>query len=80
MGQTGFCKNLRFPAVFCENLRFPAIFCELRLRNSIETEILKISIPEGDLEIFQIFLGPYPKNLLRQYSRNNLARQKITSL
>ena len=22
MGQTGFCKNLRFPAVFCENLRF----------------------------------------------------------
>ena len=22
MGQTGFCENLRFPAVFCENLRF----------------------------------------------------------
>ena len=22
MGQTGFCKILRFPAVFCENLRF----------------------------------------------------------
>ena len=21
MGQTGFCENLRFPAVFCENLR-----------------------------------------------------------
>ena len=20
MGQTGFCENLRFPAVFCENL------------------------------------------------------------
>ena len=44
MGQTGFCKNLQFPAVFCENLRFPAVFCEnlrfaavfcekLRLRN-----------------------------------------------
>ena len=24
MGETGFCKNLRFPAVSCENLRFPA--------------------------------------------------------
>ena len=36
MGQTGFCENLRFPAVFCENLRFPAVFCEnLRLRNAI---------------------------------------------
>ena len=35
MGQTGFCQNLRFPAVFCENLRFPAVFCEdLRLRNA----------------------------------------------
>ena len=28
MGQRGFCKNLRFPAVFCENLRFRAVFCE----------------------------------------------------
>ena len=28
MGQTGFCDNLRFPAVFCEHLRFPAVFCE----------------------------------------------------
>ena len=27
MGQTGFCKNLRFAAVFCENLRFPAKIC-----------------------------------------------------
>ena len=36
MGQTGFCKNLRFSAVFCENLRFPAVFCEnLRLRNAV---------------------------------------------
>ena len=36
MGQTGFCENLRFPAVFCENLRFPAVFCEnLRLRNAV---------------------------------------------
>ena len=28
MGQTGFCENLRFPAVFCENLRFPAKYCK----------------------------------------------------
>ena len=36
MGQRGFCKNLRFPAVFCENLRFPAVFCEnLRPRNAV---------------------------------------------
>ena len=36
MGQTGFCKNLRFSAVFCENLRFPAVFCEnLRLQNAV---------------------------------------------
>ena len=27
MGETGFCKNLRFSAVSCENLRFPAVFC-----------------------------------------------------
>ena len=26
MGETGFCKNLRFSAVSCENLRFPAVF------------------------------------------------------
>ena len=32
MGETGFCKNLRFSAVSCENLRFPAVFCaNLRL-------------------------------------------------
>ena len=36
MGQTGFCENLRFPAVCCENLRFPAVFCEnLRLRSAV---------------------------------------------
>ena len=36
MGQTGFCKNPRFPAAFCENLRFPAAFCEnMRLRNAV---------------------------------------------
>ena len=36
MGQTGFCENLRFPAIFCENLRFPAVFCKnLRLRNAL---------------------------------------------
>ena len=34
MGETGFCKNLRFSAVSCENLRFPAVFCaNLRLPN-----------------------------------------------
>ena len=34
MGETGFCKNLRFSAVSCENLRFPAVFCaNLRLTN-----------------------------------------------
>ena len=27
MGETGFCKNLRFSAVSCENLRFLAVFC-----------------------------------------------------
>ena len=26
MGETGFCKNVRFSAVSCENLRFPAVF------------------------------------------------------
>ena len=36
MGQTGFCENLRFPAVSCENLRFPAVFCEnLHLRSAV---------------------------------------------
>ena len=44
MGQTGFCKNLRFPAVFCENLRFPAVFCEnLRLHNAGIARKAKIS-------------------------------------
>ena len=28
MGETGFCKNLRFSAVSCENLRFPAQICD----------------------------------------------------
>ena len=36
MGETGFCENLRFPAVSCENLRFPAVFCaNLRLPNPL---------------------------------------------
>ena len=36
MGETGFCKNLRFSAVSCENLRFPAVFCaNLRLPNPL---------------------------------------------
>ena len=36
MGETGFCKNLRFPAVSCENLQFPAVFCaNLRLPNPL---------------------------------------------
>ena len=36
MGETGFCKNLRFSAVSCENLRFPAVFCEnVRLPNPL---------------------------------------------
>ena len=36
MGQTGFCKNLRFSAVSCKNLRFPAVFCaNLRLPNPL---------------------------------------------
>ena len=36
MGETGFCKNLRFPAVSCENLRFPAVICaNLRLPNPL---------------------------------------------
>ena len=36
MGETGFCKNLRFPSVSCENLRFPAVFCaNLRLPNPL---------------------------------------------
>ena len=35
MGETGFCKNLRFSAVSCANLRFPAVFCaNLRLPNT----------------------------------------------
>ena len=37
MGETGFCKNLRFSAVSCENLRFPAVFCvNLRLPNPLK--------------------------------------------
>ena len=36
MGETGFCKNLRFSAVSCENLRFPAVFyANLRLPNPL---------------------------------------------
>ena len=36
MGETGFCKNLRFSAVSCENLLFPAVFCaNLRLPNPL---------------------------------------------
>ena len=36
MGETGFCKNLRFSAVSCANLRFPAVFCaNLRLSNPL---------------------------------------------
>ena len=36
MGESGFCKNLRFSAVSCENLRFPAVFCaNLRLPNPL---------------------------------------------
>ena len=36
MGETGFCKNLRFSAVSCENLRFSAVFCaNLRLPNPL---------------------------------------------
>ena len=36
MGETGFCKNLRFSAVSCENLRFPAVLCaNLRLPNPL---------------------------------------------
>ena len=36
MGETGFCKNLRFSAVSCANLRFPAVFCaNLRLPNPL---------------------------------------------
>ena len=36
MGETGFCKNLRFSAVSCEILRFPAVFCaNLRLPNPL---------------------------------------------
>ena len=36
MGETGFCKNLRFSAVSCENLRFPAVFCaNLQLPNPL---------------------------------------------
>ena len=35
MGQTGFCKHLRFSAKVLGFLRFPAVFCEnLRLRNA----------------------------------------------
>ena len=33
MGQTGFCKNLRFPEVFCDNLQFSAK--GLRLQNAV---------------------------------------------
>ena len=36
MGETGFCKNLRFSAVSCENLRFPVVFyANLRLPNPL---------------------------------------------
>ena len=31
MGETGFCKNLRFSAVSCENLRFSAQICDSRI-------------------------------------------------
>ena len=36
MGETGFCKNLRFSAVSCGDLWFPAVFCaNLRLPNPL---------------------------------------------
>ena len=36
MGETGFCKNLRFPAVSCEILWFPVVFwANLRLPNPL---------------------------------------------
>ena len=35
MGETGFCKNLRFSAVSCENLRFPVFCANLRLPNPL---------------------------------------------
>ena len=39
MGETGFCKNLRFSAVSCENLRFPAVFCaNLRFPKSLDLQ------------------------------------------
>ena len=44
MGQTGFCKIMRFPAVFCEDLWFPAVFCDtLHLRNAVFPGKTKIS-------------------------------------
>ena len=45
MGETGFCKNLRFSAVSCENLRFPAVFCaNLRLPNPLIYRASRISV------------------------------------
>ena len=36
MGQMGFRKIVRVPAVFCENLQLPAVFCEnLCLPNAV---------------------------------------------
>ena len=66
MGETGFCKNLRFPAVSCENLRFPAVFCaNLRLPNPLtyrasrKSENLKICENVRSGSGFSLLLSPF---------------------
>ena len=82
MGQTGFCENLRFPAVSCENLRFPAVFCEnLRPPNAAiprksENQQKSAKISETDLAHLSLLVCPFyfPLN-----SGQNLgiSRQKV---
>ena len=64
MGQTGFCKNLRFSAVFCENLRFPAVFCEnLRLQNAVIPRKSENQQKSAKISEFRAFV-PFSLSLL----------------
>ena len=67
MGQTDFCKNLRFLAVFCKNLRFPAVLCEnLHLRSAVnprKSENLQKSAKIcGKLQKIRFGLSYFPKD------------------
>ena len=74
MGETGFCKNLRFSAVSCANLRFPAVFCaNLRLPNPLiyranQWKSAKICENVRSGSGFSLLLSPFWRALTKTYS------------